>query len=142
MGTIMEVTKYIASDGKMFDTREECQAYEDMGDSIINELKNCVRFITDSMTIISKWKKAVNKDSFEANLQLASNECAFVEIIYDLSEAAINYLDKEVGIIIPSKRGRYRYDYDHCVWLSLKHDIEELESNWNMSVAEIAGMYE
>lgn len=76
MKTILEVTKYVASDGTMFDTREECQAYEDMSNNIINELKNGVKFITDSMTIISKWKKAVNKDSFEANLQLASNECA------------------------------------------------------------------
>lgn len=138
MGTILEVTKYLASDGTMFDTREECQSYEDMNKSIIGELKNKVKFITDDRNIIGKWKGAVNKDDFEANFEHAINQCTYIEIMYDISKDAIIYLDEWIGVIIPTKSGIYRYDDNHCVWLSLKYDVDELEAKWNMSVAEIA----
>jgi len=138
MKTILEVTKYVASDGTMFDTREECQAYENRDKSVIGELKNKVEFITDDRNLIGKWKNAINKDDFEADFEHAVNQCAYVKIVRDLSEDAIIYLDEEIGVIIPTKKGRYRYDYHHCVWLSLKYDVDELEAKWNMSVAEIA----
>lgn len=139
MKTILEVTKYVASDGKMFDTREECQMYEDMNNDIFNELKNNVTFINDHRCLITTWKRAVNKDDFTSWFEHAVNECAYVEIKHDLSGAVIDYLDEEIGVIIPLKKGRYRYDFECCDWVSLKHDVEELESHWYMSVAEIAG---
>lgn len=129
--------KFIADDGKIFDTMEECEEYE----KIQSEGKEIAAlwygFITmydeDGDVIKSQfsWDKEI-KDYLDDTAAKIVDESWFIKIECDDCswDKIYHYFINECGVYLPKDRGIWRYDNMMDEWVEFNKDYEEFKKKW------------
>jgi hypothetical protein len=131
--------KFIADDGKIFDTMDECEEYEKMS-SVGKEIaqlwnKYITMYDIEGTVKIPRANWTDTTEFFHEVTELIMenyNTCAFI----DISSACkgwleiCNFLYDEYGLILPDDVGLWRYDIENEEWVSLKEEIKRFEENW------------
>lgn len=129
--------KFVADDGKIFDTMEECEEYESRSErNDIAQLWHKYVITYDQQGTITEPDSDVeNTQNFlrEVNDIIDSDDCTFICIedaclewnkIYD-------YFYIEYGSILPKSQGTWRYDWENDKWCSFEEELEKLRNHWN-----------
>ena len=131
--------KFIADDGQIFDTMEECEEYEKMN----SEGKEIAILLNNYITMYDE-KGSMIESSYDVkeNIKLylddtanifASDNTAFLNVDCTNSEwgKIKKYFSSEYGLILPSyARGFFRYNYEEGYWISFHKDYEEFRKKW------------
>ena len=134
------VIKYVAFDDTVFDTLTQCEEYEAGFNRARDELVHNVRFFGKNMAIMNM--PSAEDGDFDEIIEDLVNNSTFITILNDLSEGAQGYLNNFTGIIIPVRKGRYRYDFNKCEWIRFEDDLDNLLLLWNMSIEDVIRKYE
>ena len=130
--------KFIADDGKIFDTMEECEEYEKMN----NEGKEIAQLWYNSIITYDETGHMIEssydykydiKSYLDDTAAIVSDNTIFLVInsTRDEWEKIKNYFDKEYGLILPSYvRGFFRYDYETEHWINFSKDYDEFKKKW------------
>lgn len=116
--------KYMAEDGKVFETQTECEQYEK--DLIPNAAmedvkKNVILYNGDGKKIPYNDFENLN---FDTLTKCVADNCFYIKVLHDLTEG------KEC-VNFPTGAGTYRWnneDYDE--WIDIDDDIEIFMENW------------
>ena len=130
--------KFIADDGKIFDTLEECEEYEKLnneGNKIAQLWYDCITTYDDTGHTIESlydYKKDV-KSYLDDTAAIVTDYAIFLDIGCTSDEwKKINkYFYKKYGLVLPSYvRGLSRYDYEEEHWISFSNDYDEFKKRW------------
>lgn len=130
--------KFIADDGKIFDTMDECEEYEKIngeGKEIARLWYNYITMYDATGHMIESsydYKKDI-KSYLEDTATIFCNDTVFLDIDCTSCEweKIKKYLYKEEGLILPSyARGFFRYDFGTEHWISFHKDFEEFKEKW------------
>lgn len=130
--------KFIADDGKIFDTMEDCEEYE----KINNEGAEIARLWYNNITAYDgtghkiessyDFKKDI-KSYLDDTANIIVDDTVFLNIDCTSCEweKIKKYLYKEYGLILPSyTRGHSRYSYTTEKWINFLDDYEEFKEKW------------
>ena len=129
--------KFIADDGKIFDTMEECEEYEKMQDKGKEIAVLWHDFITtydeDGEVVKSKfnWNKQT-KDYLDNTSEIICNEAWFIKIDCSASdwEKITKYFNNEYGNYLPEyEKDTFRYSSDD-EWISFHKDYTAFKEKW------------
>lgn len=129
--------KFIADDGKVFDTMEECEEYEKMNDEGKGVAALWHDFITmyddDGEVIKSKfnWGKQT-KDYLDHISETICNEAWFIKIDCSASdwEKITDYFSNEYGTYLPHyEKDIFRYTSNE-EWVSFHKDYTTFKEKW------------
>lgn len=120
----MKIT-YTADDGSVFDTEDECKAYEE------EQIRPCIA-ILELMTFYDEEGKQLPKIYTDPTQQLefCYQEGQFVTVARDLTEEEVYYIDHTVGVITPTTKGTFRWDASNERWLSYLDEREQFLRRW------------
>ena len=114
--------KYMAEDGKVFETQAECEQYEK--DLIPNAAmedvkKNVILYNGDGKKI--PYNDFENLD-FDALTDCVADNCFYIKVLHNLTAGAefVNF---------PTGAGTYRW-YDDDRWIDIDDDIQIFMDNW------------
>lgn len=130
--------KFVADDGKIFDTMEECEEYEKMN----GEGQEIARLWYDYVTTYNMAGKITEPLSSVKNTKLFLHEVS--EIISDSDDSAFiyiapdcpwekirDYLYEEYGYELPDDGdGFWRYDDEKCEWIRFENEFKNFKANW------------
>lgn len=131
--------KFIADDGQIFDTMEECEEYEHMA----NEGKKIAELWQKYVTTYNKNGEVTestydidkNISSFleETSELLYTDESSFIRIDdsddYDWNTICKFFRD-EYGTILPNKKGLWRYDWEWGEWVTFEEEYRNFKNKW------------
>lgn len=131
--------KFIADDGMIFDTMDECEEYE----KIQSEGKEIAQLWYNYITTYDE-KGRMIESSYDAKINIklylddtaeifANDNTAFLNIDCTSCEweKIKKYFSNEYGLILPSyARGFFRYDYEEGYWISFNNDYEKFKKKW------------
>lgn len=130
--------KFIADDGKIFDTMEECEEYE----KVLGEGKEVAVLWHDFITMYDNDGKVIrstfNYDKETHNYlnhtnDICLNEAFFIRIdcsAYDW-EKITNYFSNEYGAYLPSyEKDIFRYDTSNDEWVSFHEEYTNFKEKW------------
>lgn len=130
--------KFIADDGKIFDTMEECEEYEKMN----SEGKEIAELWYNYISTYDATGHMI-ESSYDYKKDIKSYlEDTATNIIYDTEFLSINctscewekikkYLYQEYGLNLPSyTRCLFRYNYETEQWINFHEDYEEFKKRW------------
>ena len=131
--------KFIADDGKIFDTMAECEEYEHME----NEGKKIAELWQKYITTYNKnggvteSTYAIDKDPSlcleETSELLFTDEVSYIRIDcsddYDWNTICEFFRD-EYGTILPKKKGFWRYDWEWGEWVNFEEEYKKFKNNW------------
>jgi hypothetical protein len=120
----MKVT-YTADDGSVFDSEDECKAYEE------EQIRPCL-VILELMTFYDEKGKQLPKayDDPTQQLEYCYQNGYFVTVARDLTEDEVRYIDHETGFNLPNVKGRFRWDESNEQWLSYLDEWEQFLRRW------------
>lgn len=131
--------KFIADDGKIFDTMDACEEYEKMN----NEGKEIAQLWYNYITMYDETGHMIESSyDFKNNIKsylddtanlIAADNTAFLSMDCTSGEwkKIEKYFSNEYGLTLPSyARGFHRYDYEWGQWISLHKDYEEFKKKW------------
>lgn len=130
--------KFIADDGKIFDTMDECEEHEKMG----NEGKRIAELWQKYVTTYNKNGNAIESSySIDKETSLFLEETSELLYTEDSSYIRINcdnynwniickFFHDEYGTILPKKNGTWRYDWDWGEWVSFEEEYKDLKNKW------------
>lgn len=130
--------KFVADDGKIFDTMEECEEYEKLnneGNKIAQLWYNYITTYDETGHMIESsynYTKEI-KDYLDDTATIVVDDTIFLDIhcTSDEWEKIKKYFDKEYGVVLPSYvRGFHRYDYEMEEWTSFHNDYEAFKKKW------------
>lgn len=131
--------KFVADDGQVFNTMEECEEYEKMNNEggEIAQLwyNNITTYDGTGHTVESLYdfKKDV-KSYLDNTADIVVKDTIFIHITStsDEWEKIKKYLYQEYGLILPSygARGLYRYDDNTQRWINFRDEYEEFKKKW------------
>ena len=128
--------KFVADDGQIFDTMEECEEYEKiqtegsviaqlwMNNITIYDGNGNVRnplFDNDIAAYLNSIANALNGD--ESSFITISANCAEWDKIRD-------YFKSEFGSILPEHPGIWRYDWDDHKWKNYYKELQTFLGHW------------
>lgn len=131
--------KFIADDGKIFDTMEECEEYEKMnncGKEIAQLWYNYITTYDETGHMIESsydFKKDI-KSYLDDTEAIVADDTIFLSIDCTKCEweKIKKYFNEEYGLVLPSyARGLFRYDYEVEKWISFNNDYEEFKKKWS-----------
>lgn len=126
--------KFVADDGKVFETHNECEQYEkaQKNSNIVENWHNYVLMFDYEGTRIS-----INIDVNEITAYLDEierhiNSDVFYLIINEKCnwEAISEYFYEEYGLILPENTGTYHWDGYYEEWISFEEEIKRLNNRW------------
>lgn len=136
--------KFIADDGTVFDTMEECQEYEENSDA--NYVKELIqKYITlyDSfgreLTIIDT---PTYLDDFNDTFCRDACYIKVNSLIDDEYSVVRDYFFNEYGACLPSYSGIWCYDDSDNEWCRLSDEIDELMYRWKGLLKNITITYD
>lgn len=130
--------KFIADDGTIFNTIEECEEYEHME----NEGKKIAELWQKYVIIYNKngeVTKTVNtiKEGISLFLEeiselLFTDESSYIKITCDNYNWNIicKFFRDEYGTILPKTSGIWRYDWEWGQWKSFEEEYKDLKNKW------------
>lgn len=120
----MKIT-YTADDGSVFDTEDECKAYEE------EQIRPCL-VILELMAFYDEEGKRLPKayDDPTQQLEFCYQEGYFVTVARDLTEDEVEYINHTIGINLPITKGTFRWDGPDERWLSYLDDREQFLRRW------------
>ena len=130
--------KFIADDGKIFDTMEECEEYEKMnseGKEISQLWYNHITIYDAAGHMIESsydFKKDI-KSYLDNTADIFTDDAVFLDINCTNCEweKIKKYFHNEYGLNLPSyARGFFRYDFGTEHWISFHNDYEEFKKKW------------
>lgn len=128
--------KFVADDGKVFDTMEECQEYE-YNFSAAAKFEKEVRqnvFFYDCNGDIVNFPDAYGEDFWDTFDAIAQDTdlSAYIKIIGSnkFSAEFSNYCYKEIGATLPHNNGIYRWDNELEDWIEIDSDIKYFCGLW------------
>lgn len=130
--------KFIADDGKIFDTMEECEEYEKInseGKEIAQLWYNYITTYNETGHMIESSYEYTNKikDYLDDTAAIVADDAIFLSIDCTSGEweKIKKYFDKEYGLVLPSyARGLHRYAYEIEEWISFHNDYEAFKKKW------------
>lgn len=129
--------KFVADDGKVFDTMEECEEYEKMGEEGRKIARLWYNYVTtyDSIGQITEPSSDLNDTANFLNDICGIINCqdsSFICIASDCVEwkEICDFFRFEYGAILPESTGTWRYDWKELKWVSLRAEVETLKNNW------------
>lgn len=119
--------KYMAEDGKVFETRVECELYEKdivtFEENAIDDIKKNVILYTGNGTQIS-YDRFDNLHFFNDLAKCVKNDCYFIKVLHDLTTSA-------ESVYFPTGAGTYRWTTDaYNEWIDIDDDIDMFIDNW------------
>ena len=136
--------KFVADDGTVFDTMEECQEYEQNNDtSHIKELVQ--RYITlydsfgreftliDTPTYLRDFEDVTREDACYIKID---------SLIDDEYSVVRDYFFEKYGTCLPTYSGVWRYDDSDCEWHRLSDEIDEFVYHWKDFLKNITITYD
>lgn len=117
--------KYMAEDGKVFETPEKCRQYEK------NLISNAaMEDVKKNVILYNSNGEKIPYDDFE-NLNFdiltdyVANNCFFIKVLHNLTAG-------EKFVNFPTGSGTYRWnpDDDDYEWIGIDDDIEIFMKNW------------
>lgn len=136
--------KFIADDGKIFDTMEECEEYE----KILNEGSVIAQLWMDNVTLYDN-EGNVSNPLFDNDIAaylnsiadaLNGDESSFIAIHATGAEWSRirDYFKDEFGHILPGCPGLWRYDWDTHQWINYYVELYNFLKNWEAIKPQIA----
>lgn len=130
--------KFIADDGKIFDTMEECEEHEKMcgiGKEIAQLWYNNVITYSDGGRQTEPDSEVNDTYNYLKEVYDIMSDCdesAFIDIHYSYNEwmKIREYFDEEYGIDIPAENGLWRYDNDNYEWVNFKEELKTFKEKW------------
>ena len=131
--------KFIADDGKIFDTMEECEEYERVnskGREIATLWKKYVTTynkhgeVTESIYTLDN---DVSLYLVETSEILNTDEASYIHIECNSDynwEDVRNYFWTEYGVILPKGKGLWRYDWDNRTWKNFNEEYAIFKNTW------------
>lgn len=131
--------KFIADDGKIFDTMEKCEEYEKMG----NEGKKIAELWQKYVTTYNKHGEETESVCLadedislfleETSELLDTDESSYIKIDCDDDcdwDTICKFFHKEYGTILPKKKGFWRYDYEWGKWVNFEEEYKNFKDKW------------
>ena len=130
--------KFIADDGKIFNTMEECEEYE----HIANEGKKIAKLWQKYVTTYNKngeVTKAVHTIDEDVSLFLEetsellyTDESSYIKINCDNYDWNIicKFFHDEYGTNLPKESGLWRYDWEWGEWVTFEKEYKNLRDKW------------
>lgn len=136
--------KFVADDGTIFDTMEECQEYERNNDTgYIKELIQKYITLYDSfgreLTLIDT---PTYLDDFD---NIFRDDTCYIKVnslIDDEYSVVCDYFFNEYGTCLPSYSGIWRYNDSDCEWHRLSDEIDELMYHWKNLLKNVTITYD
>ena len=130
--------KFIADDGKIFDTMEECEEHEKISNSKYIAMMwymSITMYDVDGKVVrsIFKWDKDT-KDYLDNTNDICCNEARFIKIdcSADGWEKIINYFADEYDTYLPDyEKDIFRYTIDD-EWVSSREEYAALQKRWEV----------
>lgn len=122
--------KYEASDGSLFETAEECVAYENNDKMIRKKIAANVVFYNErgNFTFINP-NRCEDESDFRELYNKLFEHATKIRIRRDFDEETRKYAS-EIGIIILAHEGYYFYD--EVSWVSFDDALERFKNAWPM----------
>ena len=130
-----EIISYQAIDGKLFNNKKECIAYEQKYFSYRTDISVNIKFLDSNRHYIET--PASTDDHYEQRLEDAYTYSSYLIIHNDLSEETIEYLYDEIGLKVPTTAGEYRYDDDDDSWIKITDEFLAFCKKWGMTTREM-----
>ena len=130
--------KFVANDGKIFDTMEDCEEYEKMNnegtgiaqlwynnittyDETGHKIESSYDFKKDIKSYLDDTANIIVDDTIFLNINCTNYEWEKIK----------KFFYNEYGVILPSyTRGHSRYDYTTDEWINFLDDYEEFKKKW------------
>lgn len=132
--------KFVADDGKIFDTMEECEEYEKMcgeGREIATLWKKYITtydkngHVTESIYTIDEDVSFFLQETSEI---LSTDASTYIKIScanYEWEKIS-NYFRNEYGVYLPDFRGLWCYDGVTEEWIEFSADYEAFKKKWEV----------
>lgn len=135
--------KFVADDGTVFDTMEECQEYENNNDaSYVKELIQKYITLYDSF---GRELTLIDTPTYLNDFNIAfCNDALYIKIdsfIDDEYSVVRDYFEEEYGTEFPCYSGIWRYDDSNIEWRRLSDEIDELMYHWKNLLKNITITY-
>lgn len=115
--------QYIADDGKIFNTLEECHEYEvSITKPLFTALLSICGYTTEGKRVYTPGEDVNNE------WNRLWDESAFLHLIRDLTDEEVEKVGDCFGYSLPHKRGVYRWN-EYC-WISYKSDYADFQKLW------------
>ena len=129
--------RFIADDGKIFNTIDECEEYEkvqNQGKEIAIVLNNYVTIYDEhgqELTPTTNWEDNIS-DYLDIIAKFITYESYFIKIDTDndVWEKVYNYFYNEYGVYLPHFCGLWRYSLDDHEWIEFKKDYDNFKKMW------------
>lgn len=128
--------KFIADDGEIFDTMEECEEYEKIQNegSVIAQLwMNNITLYDDEGNV----SNPVFDNDIAAYLNsivdaLNGDDSSFIAISADCAEwnKIRDYFHNDFGNLLPAHPGLWRYDWDDHEWKNYNKELQTFLGHW------------
>ena len=136
--------KFVADDGTIFDTMEECQEYEKNNDaSYVKELiQKCITIydsfgrrltVIDTPTYLNDFNHAFLHDALYVKIN---------NLIDDEYSVVRDYFEEKYGTDFPCYTGTWRYDHSDNEWRRLSDEIDELMYHWKNLLKNVTITYD
>lgn len=130
--------KFIADDGKIFDTMEECEEYEHMANEgkKIAELWQKYIITYNKNGEVTKAVHTIDEDVSlfleETSELLYTDESSYIKINCDNYNWNIicKFFHDEYGTILPKTNGIWRYDWEWGQWKSFEEEYKDIKNKW------------
>lgn len=125
--------KYESSDGSLFDSEEECRAYEEKDVLMRQKIKENIIFYNEcgNYTMIA-YSQCIDEDEFNNLLEKLYDACTVIEVCKDFDENVEEYILSNFGCkLFPSKKGFYCYS-ELEGWKSFPDAVKEFQETWPM----------
>lgn len=140
--------RFIANDGKIFDTAEECKEYEEKENKTDKNLGKEIaelwdRYISTYDSEGREIKPQCSRENFKDYLNelediIASSSFIKICCITEEWEKIKKYLKVNYKIYyIPYKNGLWRYDTAETEWISFAEEYEDFKAVWAPAGIEI-----
>ena len=130
--------KFVADDGKIFNTMEDCEEYEKM----CNVGKKIAQLWYNNVTTYDNEGRQTEPDSEVnntynylkevCNIMDECDESAFINIQCNHNEwmEILHFFNTEYGISLPTEKGLWRYDNDENEWVNFEKELETFKKSW------------
>lgn len=135
--------KFVADDGKIFDTMEECEEYEQIhsvGKEIAQLWYNNITTYDNEGRVTEPDTDVNDTSNYLKEVYDIMSDCyksTFIQIGCSHSEwmKIRKYFEEEYGInlpieYLPIECGTWRYDNDNYEWINFEKELKTFKENW------------
>lgn len=119
-------TIYIADDETMFETEEDCRAYEYKQEELPRSILDNMTGFNDYGPITDFKYKNPTDELFEL-----FNKSIIIHVLHSWTEEQIAYFENDLGISFPHDKGIHRWDDRNDQWISFEDDVTIFTKQWH-----------